>query len=76
MEIASLKELHRWYLKENNGKPPGAKLWNVSILKAGFTGQIDFIVVHHSATNSGLLSNNQFYFQHNVVKVSHARKYI
>jgi hypothetical protein len=38
-------------------------------LETGFSSQTDFGVVRHSATNSGLLSNNRFRFHGNGVKV-------
>jgi hypothetical protein len=43
---------------------------NIDFAKTGFAGQMDFIVVQHSATKNGLPSNNQFYFQSNIVMVN------
>jgi hypothetical protein len=48
-----------------------AQTQNVSFLRSGFTGQMDFIFVQYSATSIGLPNNNHFHFQGNTVGVNH-----
>jgi hypothetical protein len=56
-----------WYLQENNNvctRTPDVKCQSSHNLPIG---QMDFIVVQYSETNNGLMNNNQYHFQGNVV---------
>jgi hypothetical protein len=49
----------------------GNQMQNASFIEICFTSKTDFIVVWYSVTNNGLLSQNQFNYQGNVINVSH-----